>query len=144
MEKVYGKVTRVLLVANLVFWSAFWASLFSTVRPAWEILPGDCCVHPFYITRTTYIPGAVPMPGTPFFDTVGWVQAPAMLLSTLVVPAYMLTVPDNTTDQYFVGLSVYAWRIILATILSFGQWMLIGKTVDAWWRRRRHHDLVHK
>ena len=84
------------------------------------------------------------MPGEPFFNTVGWVQAPALLLSILVVPADRITVPDNTFDEFFVGLSFYAWRIILATILSFGQWMLIGKTVDAWWRRRRHHDLVHK
>jgi hypothetical protein len=131
-----GKFAKIVLVANLCFWVYFWVAFFLAAQPydprPWGHVPVDPYSfggHAIGLTRSslTY----------PFMQAAFWIEFPSFLLATLGQRAFFSSVSG---DQFFAGISVGGYKLLVVMVLSFLQWYFMGWLGRKLWERwSRHH-----
>jgi hypothetical protein len=109
------RVRHPLLVAyslNALSWIIFWTWLMSSTLPAPASPAGYVDLVDQPIIRDIYAPSGPPHALETLFTIV---QFPSIMIGIALIPTY-------STNQYFLGVSFFVWRLLLTTVLSFLQW----------------------
>ncbi len=126
MIQKLGKVTLVLLAANLGLWIYFWIAFAQASQPydprPWGHPPVDVyCLwgHAIGLTRSSFM--------YPFMALIRWIEFPAFLLATLIQWAFFSRV---SADQFLLGISTGGYKLLVIMVLSFLQWYVVGKAIQ--------------
>lgn len=127
-----GKLAKVVLTANLCFWIYFSVAFFLAAQPydprPWGHFPVDPYSFGGYaigLTKSslTY----------PFMQLAFWIEFPSFLLATLAQHAFF---SNLSGDQFFAGISIGGYKLLLVMLLSFLQWYIVAWTGQKLWQRR--------
>ncbi len=131
MIQKLGKVTVVLLAANLGLWVYFWIAFVQASQPydprPWGHSPVDVyCLwgHAIGLTRSAFL--------YPFMGLIRWIEFPSFLLVTLIQGVFFSRV---SADQFLLGVSTGGYKLLVIMVLSFLQWYLVGKAIQRFTRR---------
>ena len=120
--KSTGKFTKVLLVANLCFWTFFAISFaqasYPFKRDPWGHLAGAGYTflgHSIGVVESAFV--------HPFYQAMFWVEFPSFAVARL---GQNLLFPQVTGDQFFAGISEGGWRVLVVALLSFLQAVTLG------------------
>jgi hypothetical protein len=126
MIQKFGKVTMVLLMANLGLWVYFWIAFAQASQPydprPWGHNPVDVyCFggHAIGLTKSAFM--------YPFMELIRWIEFPSFLLVTLIQWAFFSRV---SADQFLLGISTGGYKLLVIMVLSFLQWYLVGKATQ--------------
>jgi hypothetical protein len=126
-----GKLTKVLLVANLCFWIYFAISFARASYP----FKHDPWGHPTGAGYTFlgHSIGVLESPfAHPFYQAMFWVEFSSFAVARL---GQNLLFPRVPGDQFFAGISEGGWRVLVVALLSFLQWYLVGWVGQKLWQR---------
>ncbi len=131
MIQKLGKVTVVLLTANLGLWVYFWIAFAQASQPydprPWGHPPVDVyCLwgHAIGLTRSAFM--------YPFMGLIRWIEFPSFLLVTLIQRVFFSSL---SADQFLLGVSTAGYKLLVVMVLSFLQWYLVGKAIQRFARR---------
>jgi hypothetical protein len=133
-----GKFVSVLLIANLCFWIYFAMAFAQASYPfrrdplghpagAGYTLLG----HSIGIVESAFV--------HPFFNIMFWVEFPSFALASLGQNVLFPHVFHVYGDQFFAGLSVGGWKLLVVALLSFLQWNLVGWVGQKFWQKWLGH-----
>jgi len=116
------RLEKLVLGANAVFWLVF---------GAWFVLPleplpintselQDTVNYP--VSRTSHLPYEVTRSSL-MWRLCSTVQFPAVAASRLMVPSFR-------ADSTLLGGTLLVWRLLLAMLISFGQWFGVAKLIE--------------
>jgi hypothetical protein len=126
-----GKLTKVLLVANLCFWIYFWIAF---AQASYPFRP-DPLGHPAGTGYTFWGHSiAVAESGLvhPFFRIMFYAEFPSFALPTLAVRVFS---PHQLINGFFAGISGGGWLLLAVMLLSFLQWYSVGWVGHKLWQR---------
>lgn len=133
--RTMGKFVKLLLIANLCLWIYFWIAFAQASQPyeprPWGHLPIDPYSfwgHAIGLTKSSL--------AYPFVKIIFWVEFPSFLLVTLVQQGFLAKV---SADQFFAGISVGGYKLLVIMLLSFLQWYFVGWAAQKLWHRWSSH-----